>query len=127
MDEEKTVARRPPACPQFNTGFSIMHKEKRVTQIEELARNKGPHYNVFKSNSTLLALFDACKGFEEESHTALSTRMSIIDESTIAEPCGGANEIEEESKQDESIVMIRPLDPALMNVRYLPPKREDFP
>ena len=48
--------------------------------------------------------------------------MSIIDESTIGEPLGGA---EEENKQDESIVMIRPLDPALKNVRYLPPKKFD--
>ena len=125
-DEGKTVARRPPACPQFNTG--IMNQNKRVAQIEGLARDKGPHYNVFKSNSTLLALFDACKGFEEESLMAHSTRMSMIDESTIGEPLGGATEIlEEESKQDESIVMIRPLDPALMNVRYLPPKTFDSP
>ena len=40
---------------------------------------------------------------------------------------GSATQIEEESKQDESIVMIRPLDPALMNVRYLPPKTFDLP
>ena len=51
--------------------------------------------------------------------------MSIIDESTIGEPLGGAIEAEEESKKDESIVMIRPLDPALKNVRYLPPKKFD--
>ena len=58
---------------------------------------------------------------------ALSTKMSMIDESTIGEQLGGATEIEEESKQDESIVMIRPLDPALKNVRYLPPKTFDAP
>ena len=82
---------------------------------------------MFKSNSTLLALFDACKGFEEDKASLMSTRMSFIDESTAAEQEGGATEVEEESKFDESIVMIRPLDPALVNVRYLPPKAEDVP
>ena len=66
--------------------------QKRVAEIDDLARTKGAHYSVFKSKANLLALFDACKSFEED-------KASLI--SGAAESTDDSNEQQDEGAEDD--------------------------
>lgn len=58
--------------------------DKRLNQINALATNRGSYYNVFKSKPELMALFDACKTFEEDKGL-FSSEVVNTDESNDVE------------------------------------------
>ncbi len=59
--------------------------DKRLNQINALATNRGSYYNIFKSKPELMALFDACKTFEEDKGLFCSGTNVNIDQSNDVE------------------------------------------
>lgn len=69
-----------------------------------------------------MALFDACKAFEEDKASFAATADLSTDDSN--EHIIGTGTQQQETASSPKI---RPLDPSLADVRYLPPKNYDAP
>ena len=58
--------------------------DRRTEQVKELVVKRGAYYNIFKSKPELMALFDACKTFEEDkSLFSTSNITDSTDESNV--------------------------------------------
>lgn len=107
-----------PESPRLTKAMETL----RIPQVDELMKSRGAHYGVFKNRPGMLSLFDACKKLEDE---IASSAIDSTDESNSQQFI----EIGNESEVSLGVppLVIRPLDPALANVRYLASKPDDAP